>query len=252
MFAASFAPVRAQEEQKVFSGQDVYRLWCIVCHGPRGQGSPLGKALTDVVALNRSDDEIFQVIFQGRASTGMTAFGEALADEEIHNVVGYVRELQGRSVERAAKQKVEVQQTVASIELARKGEEIFTGKANCIKCHSYATRGGMLGPALDGVSKRLTPELLREAVADPSKTIATGFETKVVETKDGATITGLFRNENQQSFQLLSDDGLMWRIYYKKDLKLVRDLTGSYMPHDAYDALSQEEKDALIAFVGAL
>lgn len=95
--AASYAPQ---------SGQEIHRQHCMRCHGPGGKGDgPAAKLLnpkpanwTDkgrMGALSNSD--LFNIIKNGGASAGksklMPAFGGKLSDEEINNVIAFIRSL---------------------------------------------------------------------------------------------------------------------------------------------------------------
>jgi len=87
----------AQESSKSQGGAAVFKSKCIVCHGVDGTGNtPLGKQLQaanfhskDVQKL--SDAELHKIVHDGQAN--MPAFADQLSDEEITQVVKYVRQL---------------------------------------------------------------------------------------------------------------------------------------------------------------
>ncbi|PYN36053.1 MAG: hypothetical protein DME01_09675 [Candidatus Rokuibacteriota bacterium] len=82
----------------------LYLGLCATCHGPDGRGSwraalflvRPGK-LHDAAAIEqRSDQYLFDIIKHGGAPIGrpgMPAFGSTLSDQEIAELVGYVRGL---------------------------------------------------------------------------------------------------------------------------------------------------------------
>ena len=86
----------AQEAGKA-DGAATYKAKCVICHGADGSGNtPLGKQLQaanfhskDVQKL--SEAEMHKVVHDGQAN--MPAFAEQLSDEEITQVVKYVRRL---------------------------------------------------------------------------------------------------------------------------------------------------------------
>ena len=235
-----------------YSGQDVYRLFCIVCHGPKGQGSPLGKPLDAGDALALSDAAIIDVVYRGRPEKGMMGFGTGLRRAEIEKVMQYVRELQGRRNQRLAQARGKTgNPNAASKANIQLGEKLFAGKAGCMQCHSYYTRGGFIGPALDKLASRLTAEEIREAVATPAKTIVEHYGGKEIETKAGG-LRGRFRYETEETVQLLNAEGTIWTTYFKKDLKSAADIEGSLMPEGLLSKLSKREQDALFAFLESL
>ncbi len=244
----------AQDEvEPDYSGKDVYALFCIVCHGPKGQGSPLGRPLDAGNALALTDAEIFDVVFKGRPDKGMMGFGTGLSRGEIEGVTEFVRELQGRASQRRARaQGGSAGSGGESKAAVRLGEQLFAGKAGCMQCHSYFTRGGFTGPVLDRLASRLSAEEIREAVSSPAKTIIENFGGKEIETKRGATLSGRFRYETEDTVQLLNAEGTIWMTYFKKDLKSAADMEGSLMPEGLLSKLSKKEQDALFAFLATL
>jgi putative membrane-bound dehydrogenase-like protein len=79
---------------------------------------------------------------------------------------------------------------------AARGAKLFFGtKAACSTCHTFAGRGGDVGPELTAVrSKYKTPELL-DALLNPSAAIAFGYDAWLVETRDEMIYTGFILSE---------------------------------------------------------
>ncbi|MSR22303.1 MAG: c-type cytochrome [Gemmatimonadetes bacterium] len=50
---------------------------------------------------------------------------------------------------------------------------------NCMTCHQVGTTGVPLGPRLNGVGTRLTPEQLRQSILDPAAAASPGFEALI-------------------------------------------------------------------------
>ncbi len=60
----------------------------------------------------------------------------------------------------------------------KRGEDIFQNHtARCVLCHMLKGQGSTVGPALDGIATRATPEYIRESLLEPSKVLAKGYET---------------------------------------------------------------------------
>jgi mono/diheme cytochrome c family protein len=88
-------------------GERIYYALCVSCHGVSGQGSWRARLflarpgdLSDPVRLRASSDQyLFDLVRNGGAPIGrpgMPGFGAALTDEQIREVVRYVRSLSGR------------------------------------------------------------------------------------------------------------------------------------------------------------
>lgn len=92
----------------VDSGRTLYRQFCTPCHGATGQGDgPVGQALnprpanhTDTAYMGQlSDEHVTKVIRDGAASVGkspmMAPWGDILSEQDIRDVLGYLRTLSG-------------------------------------------------------------------------------------------------------------------------------------------------------------
>lgn len=86
------------------SGQGNYMSNCTPCHGFEGKGDGMLAEELDVkprnladakVMSSKTDEHLFKVIKEGGASVGltenMTPFNEQMSDEEINNVIAYLR-----------------------------------------------------------------------------------------------------------------------------------------------------------------
>jgi mono/diheme cytochrome c family protein len=93
-------PVAATPES-LATGKQIYTRYCATCHGTSGQGgsgsdiSPPAPNLTDEEwKRGSSDGEIFAVIKNGvQPDLFMEPWGDRIKDEDIWNVVNYVRSL---------------------------------------------------------------------------------------------------------------------------------------------------------------
>lgn len=87
------------------SGQGNFDSYCVTCHGAEGKGDgvladSLGvkpRNLSDpAFTASKTDDQLFKTVKEGGASVGLTEnmppFSGQLSDEEIRNVVAYLRQ----------------------------------------------------------------------------------------------------------------------------------------------------------------
>jgi disulfide bond formation protein DsbB len=90
------------------SGASTYARSCAVCHGPEAEGVPnLGKPLRNSAFVqSQSDEALFELIVKGRAPSDPTNTtgalmpprgAQGLSDEQIHEVIWYMRAIQDRS-----------------------------------------------------------------------------------------------------------------------------------------------------------
>jgi len=87
-------------DQRAREGFRIYRAACVYCHGaPKQDPGDIGKGLNpkppylgDTVG-GWTDAELFWIVKNGIKMTGMAPYGESLKDDEIWNVVAFVRKL---------------------------------------------------------------------------------------------------------------------------------------------------------------
>lgn len=81
------------------SGREIYVNTCIRCHGIDGKGAlgiqlvPSPADISSHAVQNRLDGTLFKRIHEGKPNTAMGAWKHALSDEEIWDVLAYVRTL---------------------------------------------------------------------------------------------------------------------------------------------------------------
>lgn len=81
------------------SGREIYVNTCIPCHGIDGKGAqgiklvPQPADLSSPAVQNRLDGTLFKRIHEGKPNTAMGAWKHALSDDEMWDVLAYVRTL---------------------------------------------------------------------------------------------------------------------------------------------------------------
>jgi cytochrome c6 len=86
LIAICSSPVMAQDAAAT------YKAKCAMCHGPEGKGGKMGTrdfASADVKA--ESDAQLTEIITKGKGK--MPAYGEKLKENEIKDLVTYIRGL---------------------------------------------------------------------------------------------------------------------------------------------------------------
>jgi mono/diheme cytochrome c family protein len=84
-------------------GQPIYEKYCLLCHGPQGLGDgPQGQLMKPPAANLRSaqskaksDAELLKVIREGHPNSAMTKWAGTLSEEEMKQVLAYIRQLSG-------------------------------------------------------------------------------------------------------------------------------------------------------------
>ena len=100
------------------------------------------------------------------------------------------------------------------------------------------------------MGQRQSREYILESILFPNRSIAPGFESVLVELKDGASYAGLVKSENPTELVLNSpEDGLL--TLKKADIQN-RQRGLSPMPEELISALSRRELRDLLEFVATV
>ncbi len=236
----------APDAAAMAEGQALFRGLCSGCHGGAGRGGK-GPDLTDNKWLHGGTDaDIARTIQNGVPGTTMKKLGEALKPEQIRHVIAYIRSLARSPSESTWKPYIPGDPAA--------GRKLFfdlKGKVQCARCHTIGGEGGRIGPALDRIAARRSPEFIMESILEPSKDIAPEYETVAVATKDGRVITGLRINETNFNVQLREENGRFHSLM-KRDLDEFKVLKTSMMPGNFGELLTVKELHDLFAYLMSL
>lgn len=164
------ADAAADLRQSREEGEKLYLEQCASCHGPQGEGG-VGPALAAPEFLDSVvDEQMFSLIRSGVPGTAMPAwaqsFGGPLTDQQIQNIVTFVRSWEGEAGQ------VSGPQPEGDPE---RGAEIFA--ATCSFCHGLKGVGGVQAPPLNDpdLLGRFDDEWFRQTIAEgrPSRGMPT-------------------------------------------------------------------------------
>jgi quinoprotein glucose dehydrogenase len=135
---------------------------------------------------------------------------------------------------------------------AQAGGRLFRERTDlaCLRCHKVGGVGGEVGPDLGGIGGRQSREYLLESIVAPDKQIAEGYETVVLELRDGTVRSGILKGEDARQVRLLTADGAPVSVA-KADIER-RSRGPSAMPADLVQHLSKAELRDLVEFLSSL
>src|SRR5574339_657350 len=97
-YAGLANPLGAEAAEK---GAEVFHTSCEMCHGPQGHGDgPAGQVLDPrpgnlaEIQARAADDYLFWRIHKGKPGTAMVAWQGILSDEQIWQIVSFLRTLE--------------------------------------------------------------------------------------------------------------------------------------------------------------
>ncbi len=219
----------------VAEGRRIYNRSCTVCHGLDGAIGGRGPAVAGTRRYLRSSDrDLFASIRIGIPGTEMPPAG--LPEADIWKVVAYIRSLRATAYDAFVNGN------------AARGETLFWGKGDCGQCHMIGSRGGLLGPDLSNIGAQRTLRLLQEALTEARPNIARGYRPVTVVTGQGQTLTGIIKNEDNFSMQIL-DTGNKLHLLTRGELQRIVYEQTSLMPSDYGRRLTPPELTDLLAFL---
>ena len=88
-----------------------------------------------------------------------------------------------------------------------RGKFVFENHGACLQCHKVKDVGGIQGPALDDVGKRLSRGQILESVYNPNAVITPGFASITATMKDDSIVMGRLKTEDAKAYHLILPDG---------------------------------------------
>ena len=226
------------------TGESQFRANCAFCHGLGARGGGRGPDLTRAQKRHgNSDADLFRTINEGVPGTAMppngaTQQGVGMTEEEIWQVISYIRSVQAKAPAQA-------------LGNAAHGKELFYDSAACSTCHMIQGKGGRLGPDLSTTGSARSTDYLVESVRSPSRRLAQGiseamkefsqeYETVTAVTADGTKYMGVVLNEDHFTLQMM-DTREQLHLFEKEKLRSYEKSRESLMP--AYDQKTLSDKD---------
>ncbi|MBI1371466.1 MAG: isochorismatase family protein [Phycisphaera sp.] len=126
-----------------------------------------------------------------------------------------------------------------------KGKALFLG--TCGACHTLHNTGGHIGPDLTTFKRDDIPTMLLNIV-NPNAEIREGFESFIVSTNDGRTLSGFLADQDKSVVVLRGLDGQNITVQ-REQVKSMTSLGRSLMPEKLLDALSEQQVRDLFAYL---
>jgi putative membrane-bound dehydrogenase-like protein len=143
-----------------------------------------------------------------------------------------------------------LRRTLAATGDPAKGLALFKSQS-CAACHTTADGQTPKGPHLVDIGKRYKAAELAESVLNPSAKIAQGYETYLVRTVDGRTITGFVVGERAASIVLRESSGTQ-QVVQRDEIERRAQQAVSAMPSGLVANLTPAQLADLVAYLQSL
>src|ERR1700737_1531098 len=158
-------------------GKQLYRRYCIGCHGPKGDGkgenapylaggilprdftSGLFKCRSTPSGSLPQDSDLFDTVGRGLVNTGMPSWGP-LTDQERADLVAFIKTFSTRFEEEKPEKPITIpSESEDTLESQKRGEELYQKTLKCFECHGKDGEGdGPSAPTLrDNKGNLLSP-----------------------------------------------------------------------------------------------
>ncbi len=117
----------------------------------------------------------------------------------------------------------------------------------CSTCHTLFGKGGKIGPDLTSY-KRDDLEIMLMNIVNPSGEIREGYETVVIDTKDGRSLSGFLAERYNDALVLRGLDGATTLIP-RNDIVSMRSAGRSLMPDGLLDSFNAQQIRDLFAYL---
>jgi putative heme-binding domain-containing protein len=118
-----------------------------------------------------------------------------------------------------------------------RGKELFATAGTCANCHIVNGSGKEIGPDLSEIGKKLAREAMFEAILFPSAAVSPSYETYILETKNGTTMTGILVSQTPEEVTLKGADAIV-RTFKRSEIEALEKSPISLMPADLHKALT--------------
>jgi putative heme-binding domain-containing protein len=220
------------------AGRIAFRMMCSQCHGIRAEGGRGPDLTLGTYSIGATDADLFRVIANGAAGTEMPGFSSQVSENEIWQLICYVRSVALR-----------MPSPIAGGPQA--GEKLFWGKGQCGQCHRVDGKGKRLGPDLSRCGRERSIAYLRESILDPSADLTPGYYTITVLMRNGQKIVGVQKGLDNFSVQLM-DAGENYHSFLKSNVFSVKQELRSLMPNTYRSLFSDQELNDLLAYLASL
>ncbi|MEP6713926.1 MAG: c-type cytochrome [Terriglobia bacterium] len=240
VLAAASAQIRkpanplGDSPQVAEAGRLIYNRSCTGCHGPDGADGDRAPGLDGNRRYFRvSEAAIFETLKAGIPGTVMPASG--LPDNDIWKIVTFIRAI------RATASDLVVPGSVPN------GMSVFNGAGGCVQCHMIRGQGGIIGPDLSSIGAQLNLNRIRDALTR-ERPIPNGYRPVTATTATGEKITGIARNRDAFSLQVLDAQGKLHLLDTAR-LRGIVYADKSLMPHDYDKKLTPAQYRDLVAML---
>ena len=93
-----------------------------------------------------------------------------------------------------------------------RGQTLFAGIGTCAKCHKVRGEGKEVGPDLSEIGSKLSKEAMYVSILDPNAGVSFNYETWLVRTLDGTTLSGILVSQTDDAVELKTAEAIVHQL----------------------------------------
>jgi putative heme-binding domain-containing protein len=134
---------------------------------------------------------------------------------------------------------------------AARGKALFAGAAACSKCHRVRGEGKEVGPDLSEIGSKLSKEALYLSILDPSAGVSFNYETWLLRTLDGTTLSGILVSQTDDAVELKTAEAIVHKLP-RDAIEALKKQPTSLMPADLQKQLQAQDLVDVVEYLTTL
>lgn len=170
-----------------------------------------------------------------------------IEDQIFQNPNASIRMQAGNYFKRPGSDKIYSIQNILKMPTDRaRGKQVFSTR--CASCHKVANEGASIGPDLTTIGKKFDDKAMLDAIINPSAAIVFGYESWLVNTKDGESLYGFLISQNRHSI-VIKDIAGQKHVIDVKNISSRKKQYKSLMPDPASNDLTEQNLADVASFL---
>ena len=132
-----------------------------------------------------------------------------------------------------------------------RGQTLFAGIGTCAKCHKVRGEGKEVGPDLSEIGSKLSKEAMYVSILDPNAGVSFNYETWLVRTLDGTTLSGVLVSQTDDAVELKTAEAIVHKLN-REDIEALQKQPTSLMPAELQKQLQAQDLVDIVEYLTTL
>jgi putative heme-binding domain-containing protein len=134
---------------------------------------------------------------------------------------------------------------------AVRGQTLFAGVGTCAKCHKVRGEGKEVGPDLSEIGSKLSKDAMYVSILDPNAGVSFNYETWLVRTLDGTTLSGVLVSQTDDAVELKTAEAIVHKLK-REEIEALKKQPTSLMPAELQKQLQAQDLVDIVEYLMTL